>query len=120
MFVIVRSAPVKYNSLAMEYHRLFSYKIFVPRSINRDLSREDKNNFCQASCRWSTLLYASGKDTASKPRDWRLKRQSRKEKMHYSSEFPSVRSLGRWVATSLGCSLASVLMTVCSLCFRFL
>lgn len=42
-----------------------------------------------------------------------------KEKMHYSSEFPSVRSLGRWVATSLDCSLAAVLMTVCSLCFRF-
>lgn len=42
-----------------------------------------------------------------------------KKKMHYSSEFPSVRSLGRWVATSLDCSLAAVLMTVCSLCFRF-
>lgn len=40
------------------------------------------------------------------------------KKMHYSGEFPSERSPGS--STSLDCSLAGALMTVCSLCFHFL
>lgn len=42
----------------------------------------------------------------------------RQKKMHYSGEFPFERSLGS--STSLDCSLAGILMTVCSLCFHFL
>lgn len=38
--------------------------------------------------------------------------------MHYSDEFPSGRSPGS--STSLDCSLAGTLMTLCSLCFHFL